>query len=311
MKLYPVLVFLFFFLMQEIQGQEFAPIGSEWYYTNLENWFGQDFGFVKIQSIGDTLIQGITCKHLTKTRYGAHGSISQESDEFLFTDGDVVYRFSDNDTFYVLYNFAAQIGDTWTTRTYDLYAQQDVETIFQVEDISTTIISGETLRELYVTPISGFMSFGSSGFSWGTQGVAHITEKLGGGGYMFPQDYGLWDFEVRIGLRCYNGPVLGNINTGITDECDELITISSNDIIEGHDIKIFPNPSFGELTIYVNQDLKDIDFISIYSVEGKLINEFKIDSFDVELKIEFEVKGIYFIEFTGKNYRSIRKAVIN
>jgi len=163
------------------QAQDFAPIGATWYYTNIESFFLYQYeGYIKVESIKDTIIQGHTCKELTKTRYGTNGSVGSIGNEYLYTSGDTVFHLSDNDTFYILYNWGAQVGDTWVTRTFDLYAQGDVETTIRVDNISTTTISGQTLRtltirtidSLSINPISGsYMSFGAPGT---------LIEKLGG-----------------------------------------------------------------------------------------------------------------------------------
>ena len=70
-------------LCSSVAAQEFAPIGSEWYYTNIESFFLPNQGYVKIESVGDTIIQEISTRRLTVTRFGSDGSIRSENDEFV------------------------------------------------------------------------------------------------------------------------------------------------------------------------------------------------------------------------------------
>ncbi len=256
------------------QAQEFAPIGATWYHTNIESFtfFGYE-GYVKTESVKDTIIQGHLCKKLTKTRYGSNGSENSIGDEYFYTSGDTVFNLSDNDTFYILYNWGAQVGDTWTTRTFDFFAQGGVETTIQVDNIGTTVISGETLRTLTVhtidslsiNPLSGsYMGFGEPN--------ARLTEKLGGSLYLFPQDYRLWDAEIKTGLRCYSDSTI-RFNANISSTCDELLTSVQN-IPDADLIHLSPNPFSSEiqLNIPASTTTEGLSF-HLYNNLGQLVLE--------------------------------------
>lgn len=302
-----ILTFTLLIIMSNhVLAQDFAPVGSVWHYTNIENFFSQDKGYVKIESVGDTVIQGKTCKLLTNTRYGTTGSITQGNDEYLYVSGDTIFRLSDNDTFYVLYNFGAKVGDTWVTRSSDPFSFEETE--IRVDSTATTTINGEVLRVLFVSSLNGVMGFGGSRGPAG--GKAKIIERLGGSWYMFPQNYGSSDWEIRIGLRCYSDPNFGFYNSGITSDC-ELIIVNVEEIENKYGISIYPNPSSERINIKFghNPERKEI---SLYSLQGNLIFTEKLDQNQDEMDFLIPQQGIYLLKIKLNGSETItEKIVIN
>lgn len=217
----------------------FAPVGAYWYYTNIPSFFSLYQNYVKVESIGDTIIQRKNCRRLTKKRVNA-----AEKEEFLYISGDTVYRLSDNNKFYVLYNFGAQPGDTWLSRSYTMDDGTEEDSLYiKVDSISSIQINGYQLRVLYVSSTHPYLGFGGY---WQPIGKAKIIERLGGTWYMLPHNYAFLDNEIRIGLRCYFDDSFGLYNSGIVENCDDIILEIDEPNYESP-TTCYPNPFIDKL----------------------------------------------------------------
>ncbi len=97
MKTQTLVVLIFLFVNLQVQGQDFAPIGSKWYYTNIESFFSPNQGFVTIENVGDTIIQGLDCKILEQTEYRTSGDTIHKGFEYFYVSGDTVWRYADDE----------------------------------------------------------------------------------------------------------------------------------------------------------------------------------------------------------------------
>ncbi|HRD08004.1 MAG TPA: T9SS type A sorting domain-containing protein [Saprospiraceae bacterium] len=265
---------------------DFAPVGSHWYYTNIPSFFSSDQDYVEIISIGDTVVQGKNCRHLQKTYRGF-----QEKDEFVYTSGDTVFRLAANDTFYVLYNFAAKPGESWRTRASILEdGSEEMELRITVDSVSEEIINGYTLKVLYTSSDNSAISFGGY---WGPIGRGRIIERLGGTWYMFPFNYGFLDGQIRIGLRCYSDDTLGFYDAHISQSCDEIITSTENSYLTSP--KIYPNPFADELTVDLSNG--EVANITLSNIHGQLVLQ-QAFSNTATINTDHLPAGMYFYEIS-------------
>ncbi|HSZ71504.1 MAG TPA: T9SS type A sorting domain-containing protein [Cytophagaceae bacterium] len=150
-------------------------------------------------------------------------------------------------------------------------------------DTSTITINGKTLRQLKTTTDNPLLGFGDT----------TIIETLGGIFYMFPQDYGLSDNNIILGLRCYQdnvfGPYQANPNTG----CELLVTDSKNATTEP-DVHFFPNPTSGTVTL-VSPFTEQEQELYVYTLEGQLVNRQYIDPNITSTILELPQKGTYVV----------------
>lgn len=270
MKLHRIIyTSIFFFWTFFTYSQDFAPVGSIWHFTNYETSAPYPLGYLKIECIGDTVLLGKTCRHLKKTKVQSNGVSVSEKDEFIYNSGDTVYVYVPDDNFYILYNFNAQPGDTWTTSAFDMYNDIYAESTHLVDSIATTLINGQLLKQLFVRTTEGYLTF--LGEYGANQDLAIISEKIGDSEYMFPQNYGLWDIDLRIGLRCYSDSEFGEYNSGIVEDCEMLVS-DTKEILEDYKIEIYPNPANDEVQVTWSTSIPDIDTIlRITNLQGKVL----------------------------------------
>ncbi len=301
MKAINLIVLLVLFLDPEAQGQEFAPVGSKWYYTNIESFFSPAQGYVTIEYTRDTTIQGLNCKILKEVEYRSYGtSIDPKRLEYLYVKGDTVWRYSDDNNFYILYNFSANVGDSWVSKSYDVTYDKEIKYEVTVDNVRFVSINGYNLKVMNCSTSIYYFQFGGE-----------VIQLLGGVQYMFPFNYGFLDCDIRRGLRCYSDPEFGHYNTGLVENCDELISATIDPLVSNDKIKIFHNPASGKLSIELNRGFRDLRYINIYTLDGRLIDKIVGTSSKEKYSIEFYKSGLYIFEFVGNHYRMAKKAVVN
>lgn len=284
-------------LMKDTYAQNWAPTGAVWYYSNGENIFSQDQGYFKVESIGDTLVLGKTCKKLLVTRVNHNNNSFIYGLEIMYSSGDTIFRLSDNNQFYVLYNFSAQPGDTWIVRSYDHCLGYDTSATIRLDSVSNTIINSQTLKILYTTTINGYLSYGYRG---------PIIEKLGATyHWMLPGDWGMCDFDIRAGLRCYEDSIFGFYQSNISPSCEYLVSTGVNELLlQNFDIGIFPNPFTSSAIIYLSENIPTSTEkfqLTIFDLVGQKVKEVQVNEKQTTLYRDNLPDGIYFYRLKEEN----------
>ncbi len=289
-------MFLLIFLMFEMSAQEFAPTGAKWYYSNIESAFGPNIGYVTIENVEDTLIQGKLCKKMEEVEYRTSGLVIPERVDYLHVSGDTVWRYADDGQFYVLYNFAADVGDSWPLRAYDYTTNVELSFEVTVDSIAYTTINGTELKEMHLVNSSDYLTLNP------------VVERLGGISFFYPMNYAWLDSDVRTGLRCYGDPAFGDYMAVDTISCNALI-LDAAEVIDDQYLNIYPNPTSGRTTIAVNQPRQLVEQIRIYSMEGMLLKIFNDIALTFSTEIELPKAGMFLVEFSGHKTRVFRKLI--
>jgi len=265
-------------------AQDFAPIGAIWYYS--ERYFDRgDISFFTAEVIKDTTIHDKACR-MIYINGGPCGAFEQWTN-FVYEDDSIVYFYVQAiDSFQILYDFGAKQGDFWniTFNAMDelTTVQATVDTVFNVN------INGRSLIKQiikYSRPNPDPLEYNYSG---------EVTEIIGDSHYLFNL-YSLHivcDGDMTDGLRCYEDPEFGFYSTGIAESCTYTYhwnAIEEN-MINKYDIRIFPNPTNGQLLIDFNFE-KDAT-IEILDLLGRVIYSKSIAS-ETQLNIEAYANGIY------------------
>lgn len=274
-------------------GQDFAPIGAEWYY-NEEFAFSGDINYIKFTSEKDTLIFGENCKKITKR----HKIVCNDRPEieYLLSRNDTVF-FLDTifNEFQILYVFNATATDSWIVKIKD--EEQEIDTLtITVDSVSTTQINGHDLKTLYVT-------YDKDDENMPETYTSTIIEKIGDVKYMFnwyPWSNIACDGNYTSGLRCYQDSDIGLYSTGIADSCDYVYIWTGIDNLESSDqIEMFPNPAQDFVEI-IAKDYSSYT-IDLFDLNGSLLKSDK--AFDSNLKLDLTPinKGVYVIRFQNNN----------
>ncbi len=244
---------------------EFAPIGAEWYYTEKFAFSG-DIKYIKIESVGDSLINGKLCKVLNKST-----DIEcqfRPLTEFVYTEDNKVYFYdSIFSEFQVLYDYSLNEGDSWYIKlTQDL----EIDSLkITIDSIAYTNINDCNLKTLYVN-----YNYVQNPLGYDLTSV--IIEKVGDIHYLFNNF--TWpliacDANYSDGLRCYEDSVVGFYETGIADSCTYVynwVDIQEHSKISGS-IKVIPNPVSMGSQIIVNVENEVISQLKIFDISGRIV----------------------------------------
>jgi hypothetical protein len=298
-------IFLIVFQVGILFGQEFAPIGAKWHYT--ENFaFSGDISYLYIESVGDTIINGKECKVLENN--GGLFCVFHNERDFVYYEDSIAYFYVPQiDSFQVLFNMRAQKDSSWINIFWtEPIAKLDTIQIV-VDSVSFVTINSNNLKKLHVT-------YKSLNYGWeNMQYPGEIIERIGDISYLFNL-YSLsgmvCDANYSGGLRCYEDSELGFYSTGIADSCNyTYIWTGIESENAGSAFKIYPNPATDRVEIESTTNKKFT--ISLSDLSGKTLIETELfGSSGIDLT-DFQ-KGIYLLKITSEDKVSeVRKIIKN
>jgi hypothetical protein len=259
MKIHHILLLnVVLYLTDPVTAQDFAPVGAEWYYTELHAFSG-DKTFLKITSLKDTLVNGKDCRLIQKQ--GNPMCSGRPDVELMYEEAGIVYFWDTTfNKFQPLFDLTKNINEYWIIEVMDERYIHGLDSfVFDVDTIKITVnsisfieINGKSLKQLYVTYD---MLTELHPYSYDSR----IIEKIGDMTYLF--NYYPWssvacDGNYAAGLRCYEDPDLGFYSTGIADSCDYIyryVGMISQEEPSDH-FKVFPNPSDDLINVSCEKD---------------------------------------------------------
>jgi len=304
-KLKIILIIAATILSNLCSAQNWAPDGAEWYYSFASFW---NEGYVHIYTSGDTLINDISCRKLDR-EYVIHNhntgvtTTSYIGREYMYYDEDKVYIYV-NDQFYTLYDFSANVGDSWIIpENEDLNGPDDMfdpEGEIVVIETGVETINGQELRKIVVKE--------TDESHWGLGRT--IIEKIGPMGYMLPEptpNTGVADVYEGGPLRCYSDNEFGNYSTGIVEECDFVVSVETN---KESLFEIYPNPCEDILNVKFPETMKNCN-IGIFDMSGREIKKLKANGASTQINTSDLKTGMYRINLktasTNSNHLIIKK----
>jgi hypothetical protein len=282
-------------------SQIWAPDGAEWYNYYTETGCGGPIaeGYYYMHVEGDTIVNGITCRNISRHIMHSDGEYETLAIPIItYMEDDKVY-YLQNNQFYLLYDFAAEVGDSWTSRNPWEYFNwippepgEDTLSTYTVDTIRFVKIDGTILRQIYV----------SSSSVWYFGG--YISERIGCLGFMLPGIWGIWDPPVAGIVRCYHDY---EINYSTLTPCDTLINGIDDECFLNEKIRLFPNPATFIITINVSGG-QSIEKTVFYNHLGqKVLVAVPVNN---TVDVSKLTPGIYFIEVATKDRRGRTKLII-
>jgi hypothetical protein len=245
-------------------GQNWAPNGAQWHYS----YYGFFPGYVDIAYSGDTLIDGQVTKKLTKTFHGLGWGMDVTSysigTEYTYEANGVVYLRYQNqwDT---LYNFSAQVGDSWRMAKQPFANVAPQNSRLKVLGTGIKVINSNTLKYVkveFVDPQMNPLGFEDT-----------IVENIGFiGSYFLPYDMfdGFVDGNEGGPFRCYSDNNFALYKPNYLEVCDYIM--GTTELEGSSSFQVYPNPVSDQINIpatYINE----YGAYRILSSEGKLIQK--------------------------------------
>ena len=298
---------------------EFAPIGAQWNYKDIESVLPGIFKYSGIQftSEKDTVVQGKTCR-IIRGNYFTNSNLRYY--EIMYEENGIVYYYLNNQ-FRKIYDFTAQVGDTIdfefkSNMVNSFYLDTSIIVPCIIEEISIDTINNIAVKTFH-TRVQRYEE--NFDFEWP---IYHTySERFG----IFSIDHHHCFVPVitniitlpevpYYAMNCYNDTAIDYIADWWQSEnkpCDFLGTVTS--IKEKEDIsnsiRIFPNPVKDILNIESTGNI-EIKSISIYTMDGKLIETSKYSFNNGQLNINKLAIGSYIINIEtdkGKFSKTIIK----
>ncbi len=191
------------------EPHSFAPQGAEWYF-NLSSFMGSPISYYHMEVLGDTIIQGHICSVITQQFLGGNGQ-----EQYVYEDNGKVYWYNQTlGRFTTLYDFDAEVGESWTCEIDSCTYEVTVTEITYYEGLD----QNHQFRAQRVS-YNGELGY----FGGGT-----IIDGIGEISGLFPYPYAcvgdIYDGPYPDWLRCYlvDGEMLYH---GGDYECDEIVDV--------------------------------------------------------------------------------------
>lgn len=270
-------------------GQNFAEIGTEWYYHEGFAFSG-DVDYIKFVSEKDTVINSIACKKISK-RHKIE-CLNRNEVEYIYSINDTVYYYepSIND-FQILYDFNSEPNDHWEISINIGSSQNDSLQVF-VDSVASRNINGTDLKEMFVT-----INLIGQEKSYNTT----FIERIGDINYMF-----YWynwaiatcDVNWTRGLQCFQDSLIGLYSTGLAESCDYSSTNTEHGIGLDNIIKIYPNPASNFINIEFCNDLDHE--LQLIGITGEIMST-KTSGSQIQLDLSSLSDGIYLLKIKHEN----------
>ena len=269
-----------------------APFGNEWYYE-IQNENGS-ITYQYMYQAGDTIINNDTAHILVKinTLYDK-GLRDEVTHEYVYErDGKLYWWNKTLEVFTVLYDYEAEVGDSWEikvgTRTLDMH----VDAVEEIE------YEGRVWRMLRVSDLEDLFSGNI------VCGIGHLTsffpERLMGNGD-----------GIRVeGMRCYWNE--GELVFKYGDEdCDAVISELHGIEEDGPSMGsgtfvVYPNPTNGVLFVETQNfaSLQNQTY-RINNLMGQTVMAGQITSDNQQINVSSLPQGMYFITFAGETQKFV------
>lgn len=278
-------------ISSNVCGQEFAPVGAKWHYTQ-HHAFSGDIDYLTIESVKDTVVDGMECRELHN---GVLCGAYSQSQSFIYEDDSVVYFYDKlSNSFQVLYNFKARKGDSWMVKFNAAGAPDSLQV--RVDSVYTSLINGKELIKQNISYYNGNV------INWDSPNYrAEVTEIIGDEYYMFNlySTQVVCDGNFSGGLRCYSDDYLGFYETGIADSCTYTYDYNWIGLNEtGTDLfKIYP--SFTKEQIHISTSYESAFIVRVSDLSGQIVFEDNLSKESV-IDISHLPKGYYLVQLLDK-----------
>ena len=288
-----VLCLVFCTIASKVNAQEWFPVGAKWTYSAFYPCAGsplEAFGIDFMECTKDTVIEGITAKVL---KGSSKCAMSYGENIFYYNDtADIMYYYVDG-AFRTYFDFSKKEGESYYMY-FPKHPSYD-SLLIEVDSVIIKPFAGINVRYQYIS---------GKGVDYWYSFSSHIIEYVGILGSLYPID-GDCDLGHFTELRCHHDNTFSYYAKPIYEEqgCD--IKLSVSDSYQNHDIKIYPNPTTGQLTIDNGELI--IENVEIYNVMGQLLQS-KIVNLQskIEIDISHLAKGMYFLKVGNKVVRFVK-----
>jgi len=292
---------------------EFAPIGAQWYYKDIDAILPGVFKYSGIQftSEKDSIVEGKICR-IIRGNYLKNGAIPYY--EIIYEENGIVYYYFNNQ-FRKIYDFTVQEGDTIdfefkSNMRNSRYLDTSIIVPCIVEKISIDTIDNIAIKTFH-TRVQRYEE--NFDFEWP---IYHTYSEKFGKTFV---DFHFCFFLVITNfitipevpyyvMNCYNDAAISYMANWWQSEnkpCGFLGTVTSIKEKENisNPIQIFPNPAQDKLNIQFAENFNTEQItIAVYDIMGKIVfeKEYLSESL-ISVDVQNLIAGCYFLKINNNN----------
>ncbi len=286
---------------------EWFPKGATWYYETVY-WVETHYGYLKIEVVGDTLIQNKQVSILDRTYVSAlvsnNTTIYKDIPLYLFFEEGKVYQWI-NDEFVTVYEFFLPKG---ASHPVNGYTYEGNPIYAKVDSVWSKTINGRILSAFSIMDTVAV----DNEYGCILVEAPSVFEKLGSV-YNFFQvitPCGAIDHITDVqSLRCYYDPEIGSVTVKDLQSpgpplhyatCDTIVPYYRVGVTESLSVlaKIYPNPAEDVLNIFISNEEK-LTKAEIFVPDGRIAQTIhRIDSGKID--VSRLQNGVYILLITSE-----------
>ncbi|MFT5820969.1 MAG: hypothetical protein ACI8ZM_002217 [Crocinitomix sp.] len=306
-----ILLLFISFTFQSTYSQVWIDNGATWHH---EFWGPFMSGYVEMNYDRDTTIDGISCQVIETTEYkffdgGDFAGSQVRPIQITYVSGDTVF-YRNNEEFFVLFDFGAEIGDTWVIaeEPSEEFMDCDEISIIQVMDVGVMDIAGESYRYLDLEPTAnspfGFVGRYVERFGLVSTGLSQFK-------YLFPTQYGCEGIPDDVptefgyfGFLCFEDDSF-SLYSPTSNSCTKVVGVP--EIGELVDVNCYPNPATNFLEISADSQIENLQ---VYSSVGEFVMTIDISQNTAQIDVSTLSRGIYFFNIRLQNGLIVKRKVV-
>jgi hypothetical protein len=310
--IFSVFVMLFSFAQAQ-NPYNWIPLGATWYYST-PSAIPWEMGFGALECNKDTIVGSDTARVIP-----AFTASSFNASTFVIHNNNHLYYMWLNNSFELVYDFSAQVGDSFPASAivqYN-YLQYDFPCTIAVKQVDSVFVNGQfvsiqhtydyvidtsllplNIKEVQFTSL--YLENRLMNSRWGAMyiyygfvpGIPYLRKG------QIPSHNGGESF------RCYTDDVVTYNYPNWTRECD-YSSVGVDKINKSFKTNLFPNPTTTHFTL---QSTQNINRIQVFDLRGALVLEQNVQS--TEHQVQLSEAGTYIIHIHLQDGSTERQKVV-
>jgi hypothetical protein len=309
MKKQLLLLSYFLFLFTTNNAQTWCPAGAIWNYTFVPKFWMQipKSGAVEDKYVGDTIINGINCKHIQGTFFGKLSPFSPTvtvlnyRNSYSHLSNGVLYASPNGSSFDTIVNFNATIGDKWLKNIF--IGPCNSRKPINVIDTGRVVINNLSLKKIVTSYTSSYV-YATTTYTVGY--IDTIIERIMSRiNFMYPtycEADNITDFYVDNGtFNCYHDDRFVLYKRAGVMDCGYL-SIGLNEMKPvNNKVEIFPNPTSDVL--YLTTKNKVDYSVQLFDYSGQRMgnDQFIANDGHLQINVVSLKRGMYFLRIYYKD----------
>lgn len=286
---------LFVLLNSTYSQKTYAPLNAEWKYEGFDVYC--EGNHIKYTVTSEQFIDNKDCSWITGYQWSDEEMAWLIQDSLLVWENDNKVYFYEDTSFYLMYDFEAQEGDT--VMSYDPVDRRLFSNNFYYPEDTTPILTPYYVEEIGALEINGvfYKTFVTPLYIDSTGGCVDksiIIENIGSTGMGIN---GSGCLLVTMGCAgqfvCYNNGTV-YYESGFLS-CDSLTNVGEIPLAD--EIKIYPNPASEVIHLEVPPSLTIIGYVILDTAGRSQLAGENISTIDISTL----PKGVYFLKATLSN----------